>query len=110
MHIVVEYRWIYTSACSRHEEDGDGGGGAWIERKHPINDVDEIVSSIVLDRSILHAFPKKDNPSFSRMERNSQGWMDGYGWSWSGRGHVACDRSSCVSCTRGRDGGVKKRT
>lgn len=76
MHIVVEYRWIYTSACSRHEEDGDGGGGAWIERKHPINDVDEIVSSIVLGRSILHAFPKKDNPSFSRMERN--GWMDGW--------------------------------
>lgn len=50
------------------------GGGARIERKHPINDVDEIVS-IVLP-SILHAFPKKDNPSSSRMARN--GWIDGW--------------------------------
>lgn len=26
--------------------------------------------------------------------KNGTKWTDGYGWSWSGRGHVACDRFS----------------
>lgn len=63
---------------------------ARIERKHPINDVDEIISIVSSLRFYKFAFPKRDNPSFPQ-EWNE---MDGYGWSWSGRGHVACDRFS----------------
>lgn len=29
-----------------------------------------------------------------RFLKNGTKWMDGYGLSWSGRGHVACDRFS----------------
>lgn len=59
----------FTRACNRHED-----GGAWIERKHPINDVDEIVST-PFD---FTGFSKEViTLSFSRMEWNEMdGWMD----------------------------------
>lgn len=49
---------------------------ARIERKHPINDVDEIVSIVSSLRFYKFAFPKKDNPSFP------QEWNEMDGWIW----------------------------
>lgn len=84
MHIVVEYRWIYTSVQPPR-------GGVVVV--HGSNGNTRLTMST---RSYLSSSLRFCMHFQRRITLLPQEWheMDGYGWSWSGRGHVACDRFS----------------